>query len=85
MALFMDKAAIGLITVSIFGSISLRFGFWLGMIPLLLYLGLLALAFLEATQALSNDIFLDPYYAIRRTANTYLHKTLPNIIIPGRS
>ncbi|MBN2012890.1 hypothetical protein JW960_26405 [candidate division KSB1 bacterium] len=82
-ALFMDKTAIGMITVIIFGGITLRFGIWLGLLPLLIFLILLVFAFLEAARALSGDEYIDPNYANYRSANTYLHKTIPYLFIPG--
>jgi len=81
-ALFLDKVAIGsiLVTVLVYCS-ALSF---LLCLPLLsAYIVLLTISIREISQASRLGMILDPYYSSTRSANKFLHETVPNFLIPS--
>ena len=85
-ALLLDKAALGVILLTITLTLSpITLGAWRlspGLPLIGIYAALLGAALYEMRQAASLDDRADPYYSARRGAAKLLHETLPNLIAP---
>ncbi|MFH1460525.1 MAG: UbiA family prenyltransferase [Candidatus Omnitrophota bacterium] len=50
---------------------------------MIIYLILFFISLIETIRASKNNQVFDPYYSTARSANKFLHETMPNLIIPS--
>jgi 4-hydroxybenzoate polyprenyltransferase len=81
----LDKAALGLIVLTVAFSLPRATGFLdgrtMGGLILLVYLGFLAASLVEAARCRAR--IADPYYGPAHSAGALLHQTFPNLVLPA--
>jgi hypothetical protein len=87
MALKLDKIAIGaiilIVSLGILPHTSIIQRLVL-MSPIpIIYIAMLFVSAYEGIRESSKGCFIDPYFAKGRSANKFLHETIPNLILPG--
>lgn len=85
--LMLDKIAIGaiilIVSLGILPNTSILQRLVLMSPILIIYIAMLFVAAYEGIMESSKGCFIDPYFAEGRSANKFLHETIPNLILPG--